>query len=929
MKKLLVFFVLFITIGLFAQKNPVDHTMYDSWKVLNNPLISNDGRWVCYEINPQKGNGWLVVHDIENDRKDSVQRGQAAQFSADSKFLAFRITPPQDSIRAAKLAKKKDEDMPKDSLGIWVLEKNHIRKIALLKSFKIPEKGSEWMAYSIEKQKDIPDTAQKNDTLAVKKKTGKKKKKEESFDLVILKVIEGKTFNFSGITDYSFSKNGELLAFLKQKNDSVDSAFVQAFQTKKETSLTIFGQPGFARKPAVDDSGNQLAFVYSADTSKVKNYDLVYWNTKEKEAKIVIDSLCTLLTVGWRVSENKSPSFSGDGEKLFFGTAPKNKPKPKDTIPDDEKVKVDVWAWNDPLIQSHQLKKLKDEENRSYLAVYYPKKNKMFHLANADIPEIRTYNKGNTTMALGFSNLPYRQLITWDDNYSDVYSVNTETGEIKPELYKKDSYFSFSPGGNYLLWYEPADSAWYVKKLLTGNIISLTKQISTAFYDEENDVPQLPGSYGVAGWTDNDKAILIYDQFDIWKFDPEGHEKPRRVTSGFGRDNNLIFRYLKLDPDEEYIRMPMLVSAFDKKTKQSGYYRLQSETVIPEKLIMDQFRFSGIKKAKDENTLIWQKSSFTKYPDLWVSNTEFTKPSQITGYDNQKDNYLWGRVELVNWISEDGKELEGLLYLPENTEPDKKYPMLVYFYERNSDELHRFYHISPSRSIINPAFCASNGYVVFVPDIVYNQGYPGESAYKSIVGGTLAMLQKYPFIDKDNIGIQGQSWGGYQVAWLITQTNLFKAAMAGAAVSNMVSAYGGIRYESGMSRMFQYEKSQSRIGNTLWEKPMLYVNNSPVFYADKIETPLLLMHNDADGAVPWTQGVELYMALRRLQKPAWMLTYNNEEHNLTKWPNRVDLSIRMYQFFDHYLKDAPMPVWMNEGIQAIDKGKKTGYELTK
>jgi len=219
--------------------------------------------------------------------------------------------------------------------------------------------------------------------------------------------------------------------------------------------------------------------------------------------------------------------------------------------------------------------------------------------------------------------------------------------------------------------------------------------------------------------------------------------------------------------------------------------------------------------------------------------------------------------------------------------------------------------------------------VVFVPDIVYKDGFPGESAYKAIVSGTLSMVEKYPFIDKENIGIQGQSWGGYQIAYLITRTKLFKAAMAGAAVSNMVSAYGGIRWESGVSRMFQYEKSQSRIGGTLWEKPLLYLSNSPVFYADKIETPLLIMHNDADGAVPWTQGIELYMAMRRLQKPAWMLTYNNEEHNLTKWPNRVDLSIRMYQFFDHYLKGAPIPSWMKEGIPAIEKGKTTGYELMK
>jgi len=185
----------------------------------------------------------------------------------------------------------------------------------------------------------------------------------------------------------------------------------------------------------------------------------------------------------------------------------------------------------------------------------------------------------------------------------------------------------------------------------------------------------------------------------------------------------------------------------------------------------------------------------------------------------------------------------------------------------------------------------------------------------------------FPFIDRKKIGIQGQSWGGYQTAWLITQTNMFAAAMAGAPVSNMTSAYGGIRWESGLSRMFQYENNQSRIGATLWDKPLQYIENSPLFYVPKIKTPLLIMHNDNDGAVPWYQGIELFTAMRRLNKPVWMLTYNNEEHNLKaeSWANRMDLTIRMKQFFDHYLKDEPMPWWMQYGVPAIQKGKELGY----
>jgi dipeptidyl aminopeptidase/acylaminoacyl peptidase len=256
--------------------------------------------------------------------------------------------------------------------------------------------------------------------------------------------------------------------------------------------------------------------------------------------------------------------------------------------------------------------------------------------------------------------------------------------------------------------------------------------------------------------------------------------------------------------------------------------------------------------------------------------------------------------------------------------------MLVYFYERVSDRLHKHYVPQPNWSIINPTYCTSNEYLIFMPDINYPKvGYPGESAYSAIVTGTLAMMDRYKYIDKENIALQGQSWGGYQIAYLVTRTNLYKCAMAGAPVSNMTSAYGGIRWKSGMSRMFQYEKTQSRIGGTLWNSTLQYIENSPVFFAPKVKTPLLIMHNDNDGAVPWYQGIEFFVALRRLQKPCWMLTYNKEAHNLMKRPNRVDLSIRMMQFFDHYLKGKPAPVWMTDGIPATKKGKMDGYELKK
>jgi dipeptidyl aminopeptidase/acylaminoacyl peptidase len=306
---------------------------------------------------------------------------------------------------------------------------------------------------------------------------------------------------------------------------------------------------------------------------------------------------------------------------------------------------------------------------------------------------------------------------------------------------------------------------------------------------------------------------------------------------------------------------------------------------------------------------------------------DFKNDVKISNANPQQSKYLWGSVELVEWTSPDNEKLQGLLYKPENFDPTKKYPMLVYFYERSSDGLNRYISPAPSRSTINRTYCVSNGYLIFVPDIPYKVGYPGQSAMDAVMSGTLAMVEKYPFIDKDNIGLNGQSWGGYQIAYMVTQTSFFKCAFSGAPVSNMTSAYGGIRWASGMSRMFQYEHTQSRIGGTLWEKPIQYIENSPIFFVPKIKTPLLIMHNDADGAVPWYQGIEFFVALRRLNKPAWLLSYNNESHNLRRRADQKDLTIRMMQFYAHYLKGEPAPLWMVEGLPAIDKGKKDNYEL--
>jgi dipeptidyl aminopeptidase/acylaminoacyl peptidase len=339
----------------------------------------------------------------------------------------------------------------------------------------------------------------------------------------------------------------------------------------------------------------------------------------------------------------------------------------------------------------------------------------------------------------------------------------------------------------------------------------------------------------------------------------------------------------------------------------------------------DNAKLMSLERSKNKETLLLRKMTVSQYPEIILVDKFFQNERTISTTNQQQNDYNWATVELLKWKAFDGEPLEGLLYKPENFDPSKKYPLLVYFYELNSENLHNHLAPRPSASTINPTEYASAGYFVLIPDIRYSAGYPAKSAYNCIVSGTDFVVKNYP-INENKLGLQGQSWGGYQTAQLITMTTKYAAAMAGAPVSNMFSAYGGIRWGSGLNRQFQYESTQSRIGKTIWDAPERYIENSPLFHLPNVKTPLLIMHNDSDGAVPWYQGIELYNGMRRLGKPCWLLNYNDDDHNLKKAPNRIDLSIRMRQFFDHYLLDKQAPEWLKSGLPALEKGKKFGYE---
>lgn len=938
--------VLFALAQAQTGKKPIGYDVYDSWKSIQGTKLSGDGRWLVYSLAPGEGDPELVVLDLQSGKESRFPRGREAVISADDRFVVYTIVPPKAEVDKAKKEKKKPEEQPKNGLGIINLQTGQQVSIDRVKNFKLAEDSGKFVAYLLEpplpkeaakdqpkkeEEKKEPEKKESEAKPAEKKepeqKAGEKKeekkpekKKEPGTELVIRNLETNETISVQEVSEYTWSRNGRYLAYaVSSKKPEDDGAFILDPSSGKTVAL-LKGQ-GHYVKLAFDEKGQQLAFLSDRDSyqEKASPYKLYLWQEKMASAVEMVGPKTAALPPFHNPSENREPSFSRDGSLLFFGYAPAPEPAPEDA---PEPVKVDIWSWTDPELQPMQRVRADEEKKKNFLAVCHlnTKDKKMVRLASEDLPEIRLSD--DSQKALGSNPLPYRQLVSWDRSYSDYYLVDIKTGARTKILEKFPSSVSFSPGGNYLVYYDDQTDAWYTYRLADGRRFDLTSRLGVNFFREEWDTPSEPPAYGLAGWTENDASVLIYDRYDLWEIKPDG-SSAKVLTGKYGRENKVNFRYLRLDPEEKAISLkkPLILLGTNEITKASGFFRLDvGRGDKPEKLIYMDKLLGGLQKAKKADRYVFTIQTFEEFPDLWVSGPDFGNARKVSQANPQQAEYLWGQAELITYLNADGKELQAVLIKPENFDPKQKYPLMVYIYERLSDQLHRYYAPGPGTNI-NFTRYVSNGYVILMPDIVYEVGYPGLSSLKCVVPAVETVVGM-GFIDPRRIGIQGHSWGGYQITYLITRTNIFAACEAGAAVSNMVSAYGGIRWGTGMSRAFQYEKTQSRIGTPPWERALQFIENSPIFWVERVQTPYLTIHNDEDDAVPWYQGIEFFTALRRLGKPAWMFVFNGEKHGLRQRENQKYWTVHLDEFFDHYLKGAPQPEWMKKGVTYLERGKR-------
>ena len=738
------------------------------------------------------------------------------------------------------------------------------------------------------------------------------RKRPEGTELVLRDLATGQERRFADVVAYGVSGRGKYLwlhtSAKKPAEGGKYGLFLVALPGGEPQQVfdgtAAVGNVTFARDEAA------LAFTSNLATlaaEKPEN-DLYLWNG-DGMARRIAHVGAPGMPAKYRVTGGAS--FSRDGSRLSFSV---QGPEPEELLPilPEDKVNLDLWHWQDGLLQTMQQKRGNGERNPSYTAVYHRDLARIATVGDETTRSLRFVGPNGRWM-LGTDSRAYEREVQWDGRYSDVWLLDAVDSTKVKVLEKYRGNVTNSPGGRYLVWFG-ADYRWYSRDLRTGQQRDLTGSLPVPFHEHDDDHPEPDGAYGLAGWTDADAAVLLYDEFDVWRVDPASGDAVC-VTDGYGRQNRLRLRLQRLPSkeDREYVDEQLYLAATNVDTMGEGVFTDSlSGNAAPQRVFYADKNLGELTRPVGSSRFFFTLGTFAQFPDLHVANADFTSIQRLTDANPQQAQFRWGKSELVRWIDGDGNPRSGILIKPDGFDPKQKYPMMVYFYERMTQGLHNYVAPAPGTSP-NASYYVSNGYLWFMPDVVYEIGYPGNSCVKCVVSGVQHLIAQ-GFVDEKAIGAAGHSWGGYQTAFLVTRTNIFKAVESGAPVSNMLSAYGGIRYSTGMSRQFQYEQTQSRIGGTPWQYPLRYWENSPIHFADKVNTPVLMLHNDQDGAVPWTQGIEYFVALRRLGKEVYLFNYNGEDHGLRNRANMKDWTRRMAEYFGHHLKGEPAPKWMSDGV---------------
>jgi dienelactone hydrolase len=924
---------LVLALSLVAQSAPLlppNPAEFGQWERLSTVPdrggLSPDGRWLAYGINRTNGENDLRVTSIADGGTKTIAFGAQPAFSADSRWAAVSVgysEAQQDKLR-------KDKKPIRRKLTLLNLASGAMSTIDSIESFAFSADGRHLLMrhYAPERPAGPAGRAEPDPVAALDPED------TPGVTALVRDLASGRDTTFGNVGGAAWQTKGRLLAIAIAAEDRAGNG-VQVFDPTAGTLRVLDSAAarylGLAWRKDADD----LVVLESKTDEKREGatYSVLAWTgvgTPAEKLHRYDAAGDTALGTARRLVPFRRPSWSEDGGTVFVGvgawsektaTAKKDpeKDKDKDAADASDPPTVDVWHPRDVDVMPKQKVGATRDRQRSLLAAW-PLDRPALTVLGHDFYE--------TVVPLKQRNLAY--VVSWggaalDRSWgrfgaSTISLVDVTTGERTKVVDRADDrYVRASPEGKYILFFMDGQISTIDTSRRT--VTNITKSIPTSFVDKESDSTDVQRPfYGEAGWTKDDREVLLYDKFDIWEIAANG-SKATRLTDGAAEQ--VEYRYADLDPQEDAIdrSKPIYMQMMGSWTKKSGFARLAPGAAAPEKLVWLDKSVTRLAKAKDADVYEYVVQSYEDSPDAFVGSPDLKSVKQVTATNTFQSKFAWGRAELIEFKSEKGQRLQGVLRYPAGYERGKKYPMIVYVYEKRSDSLHQ-YSAPSEREYYNVSSFTTAGYFLFEPDIVFRPREPGLSVVECVRPAVAAVAQM-GIIDPKRVGMIGHSWGGFDTAFMATHSDVFSAAVAGAPITDLVSNYGSHHFSSGIAETDHIETGQQRMQVPVWEDLAAYTRNSAVFGVSTMTTPLLIEVGDADGTVFWHQGVELYNAGRRAKKDVVLLVYAGEDHGLRQKANQIDYHHRIMEWFGHYLKGEPAPAWITSGVSFLEKEKAT------
>ncbi len=903
-----------------------------AWKRILSPSVSPDGNWFAYRVSPAEGESEVVIRNLKDGKDQHFAIGEipAAPIPAgppvfvaaprdlalsdDGKYAAFLAYPTAKEAKGLKKAKKPIQSR----LIVVELATGKKTEFEKIRRFSFSGERGTFLAmhrYPATPAAPAPPTPPANGAPADDKPTGT--------DLILYEMATGNEMNIGNVSDFSFDKKGNYLAWLIDAQDKIGNG-IEIRDMASGMVMPLDNAKATYKGLSWTENGDGLATMRGVEDKawEEKLYTVVAFKKTQGTPvqKIVFDpSKDSSFPKGMAVSPNRNSMWMADLSEVTFGIhelRPKKKGADAKSDEADAKAKPSddpdypdmvIWHYKDSRMQPMQQVQENADKNFSFLCAYRPSDQKFLRLADDDVRVVNATPESKYAYGTDIRNYELESHLS-GQGFEDLYAIDLKTGARKLALKKNRYVMQASPDGSHILYYN--DGAYFTYEASTGQTFEISKQIPAIFWDQEDDHNVVKPPHRPIGWAKDSSAVLLSDGWDIWKAPVHGGQGVNLTVNGKKDKIRYRLRY-RLDPDEKGIDLTqaMYVNAYGEWTKKSGIALIEPNKPV-KMLSWDDASYTTLMKAKHADVYLYTRETVSEFPNYHVLNG-----AQITDANPQQKDFLWTKgSRLIEYTSDKGDKLQGTLYLPANYEQGKSYPTITYIYEKLSQSTNMY--PQPTFNGFNIAAYTSNGYAVLTPDIVYKVNDPGMSAVWCVIPAVKAAIAT-GVVDAKRVGIHGHSWGGYQTAFLVTQTKIFAAAIAGAPLTDMIAMYNAIYWNTGTANQPIFESSQGRFTGSPSENMEAYVRNSPVYHAKNVTTPLIILHNDKDGAVDWTQGIEYFNTLRRMGKPVVMLQYKGENHGLRKPENMKDYTVRMKEFFDYRLSDKEPPKWLIEGVPLL------------